>query len=123
MAGTETADLVPALLLPFPLLKLGPQGPGAGRAAVLQLLLQLFQLHPLPAGPAEVSSGEGQRWRTQEGWGQGLQANRVGAAGGGAGGQPLQAAPGCLLAQPLLLLSHLAVKPQPKLLQGSLLLL
>lgn len=38
-------------------------------------------------------------------------------------GGPSQAAPGCLLVQPLLLLGHLAVEPLPKLLQGPLLLL
>lgn len=37
--------------------------------------------------------------------------------------QALPGAPGCLLAQPLLLLGHLAVEPPPLLLQGPLLLL
>lgn len=65
-AGT-VADLVPALLLLSPFLKLGPQGAAARRAAVLQLLPQLLQLPPLPAGPAEVSAW-GWGWRGGRAW-------------------------------------------------------
>lgn len=44
------AHLVPALLFLSPLLKLGPEGPALGSAALLQLLPQLLQLCPLPGG-------------------------------------------------------------------------
>lgn len=105
--GTGTglgADLVSALLFLPPLLKLGSQGPATRRAALLQLLPQLLQLGPLPAVRVGVS--------------------RAGSQTAGRGRrQALPGAPGCLLAQPLLLLGHLAVEPPPLLLQGPLLLL
>lgn len=111
-----TADLVPALLLLSPLLKLSPQGPAAGRAAVLQLLPHLLQLCALPAGPAgQCPASVGER----NVGGAGRRGGGAGARGVGLGGGVTQrrtappVVPGRLLAQPLLLLGHLAVEPPP----------
>lgn len=53
LRGGQHAHLVPPLLLLSAPLKLGSQGPSQGCAALLQLLPQLLQLHPLPAGQQE----------------------------------------------------------------------
>lgn len=95
---------MPALLLLSALLELGPESPALSRTALLQLPPQLLQLRPLPVG----------RDRS---------ARPAGRPGEGAAGGPPRVAPGCLLAQPLLLLGHLAVEPPPLLLQSPLLLL
>lgn len=49
----DHAHLVPPLLLLSAPLKLGSQGSGQGCTVLLQLLPQLLQLHPLPAGQQE----------------------------------------------------------------------